>query len=52
MNLALGPVLLVAVSLLLSGLMSLIMLGFLLLGRRPRPAAESPDGTAVAAPGR
>ena len=67
MNLALGPVLLVALSLLLGGLMSLTLLGFLLMsfGRRPPPAGsdlaawrEQPmidpirDGTAVAAPER
>jgi len=55
MNLALGPVLLVATSLLLGGLMSLAMLGLLLLAsRRARPADSSPvqDGTVVAAPER
>ena len=66
MNLALGPVLLVAVSLLLGGLMALTLLGLLLLStRRPPPAAaeraawrEQPlidpvqDGTVVVAPER
>ena len=52
MNLALGPVMLVAASLLLGGLMSLILLGLLLLSRQPRPPAESQDGTLVAAPER
>ena len=41
MNLALGPVLLVAASLLLGGLLSLTMLGLLLLSRRPRSPASS-----------
>jgi hypothetical protein len=67
MNLALGPVLLVAVSLLLGGLMSLTLLGLLLMSFGPRPRAtrsepgawrDEPmidpvqDGTAVAAPER
>jgi hypothetical protein len=68
MNLALGPVLLVAVSLLLGGLMSLTLLGLLLMpSRGPRPTAtgsehaawrdepliaSARDGTAVVAPER
>ena len=68
MNLALGPVVLVAVSLLLGGLMSLTMLGLLLMGSRGRrPTATNSDhaawrdepliapardGTAVVAPER
>lgn len=68
MNLALGPVLLVAASLLLGGLMALTMLGLLLLiSRRSRPSVASSedaawreeplidpvqDGTVVAAPER
>jgi hypothetical protein len=67
MNLAPGPVLLAAVSLLPGGLMSLTMPGLLLMNFGPRPPAagsghaawrEEPtidpirDGTAVAAPER
>lgn len=52
MNLALGPVLLVAASLLLGGLMALTMLALLLRSRQPRPPAESPDGIVVVAPER
>ena len=68
MNLALGPVLLVAVSLLLGGLMSLTMLGLLLMvSRGPRPTVTTSehaawrdeplidparDGTAVVSPER